>query len=312
MQKQKLAALLVLQFVLQFALLTAGQNGHTDDAAVGIRNAVKLYMSPDPAKVKEAFYASANLYTADGKGGLRIIPVDQFLSNIEKGGAPGQGRPPMSVDFIDRVGSMAIVRLTEMLDRGPVVDYLSLVLVDAGWKIVGKTFGAQPQMQTGAMSATSGSQTMDQNLCEKSEVRAFDYMIGNWITSTTESTGDQGEGVTSVKKMLNGCVLWQHRYQEQAGREAFDAQLTLGYDVTTSRMRLFIVDDRSRTQVFDGAWENGGWVFYREQPGDAGQMVLIRVIYSQRGEGFTQTAEVSKNRGKNWETLSVTTYKPQA
>jgi hypothetical protein len=179
---------------------------------VGIRNAVNLYMSPDPAKVKEAFYPSANLYTADGKGGLRIIPVDQFLNNIRKAESSGQVRPPMSVDFISRAGNIAVVRLTETFDGGPAVDYLSLVGGNSGWKIASKTFGPQPQTQTERTSDISVRQTPEQNLCEKSEVRAFDYMIGNWTTSTRESAGDQGEGVTSVEKALNGCVLRLHRY----------------------------------------------------------------------------------------------------
>lgn len=133
---------LVAIFAVQFVLLGAGQEANSENReAIAIRSAIKLYMSPDPARVKETFYGSANLYTEDGKGGLRIIPLEQFLSNLAKGVASGQARPTMTIDFIDYSGSAATAKVTEISDAARVTDYFSLVRDATGWKVVSKTFG---------------------------------------------------------------------------------------------------------------------------------------------------------------------------
>jgi hypothetical protein len=124
MRKQLLVALLASQL----SLLAAGQGGHAEDKDTGgIRSALELYISPDPAKVREAFYQTADLYSVSDKGELRIIPLEQFLGNIAKGVAAGQPRPTMSIDFIDHVGSAATARVTEVSDVARVTDYFSLV-----------------------------------------------------------------------------------------------------------------------------------------------------------------------------------------
>jgi hypothetical protein len=38
---------------------------------------------------------------------------------------------------------------------------------------------------------------------------------------------------------------------------------------------------------------------------------LLRARYALADRGFTQTAELSKNRGKTWEKASVTIYGPK-
>src|ERR1022692_3441703 len=132
MRIRLLAALLATQFTV----LAAGQRGPAQDQeAVAIRNANEVYMSPDTGRVKGAFYSPANLYTEDGKGGLRIIPLEQFLANLAKGEASGQSRPTMTIDFIDHAGSAATVRVTEISDVARVTDYFSLVRDAPGWKL---------------------------------------------------------------------------------------------------------------------------------------------------------------------------------
>jgi len=71
MRKQLLVALLASQL----SLLAGGQGGHAENKdTVGIRSALELYISPDPAKVREAFYRTANLYSARP----RDVRIDLF------------------------------------------------------------------------------------------------------------------------------------------------------------------------------------------------------------------------------------------
>jgi hypothetical protein len=305
--------LLAVLLAMQFTLAAAGQGTRAEDQdAVAIRNAIELYMSPDPARVKEAFYPSANLYSEDGKGGLRIIPLDLFLTNLAKGAASGQSRPTMTIDFIDHAGSAATARMTEISDAARVIDYFSLVRDATGWRIVSKTFNVE--RKTEASGSSSGAmQASVTTPCPSGELQALYFLAGNWSTTESPVSSDGAiTGTSRTEKILNGCALWEHRFVEQKGKELFDAHIVLGHDVTTKKMLLFYVDDGSHTQVYEGRHESGGWVFYRKRPGDGGQTILIRVTYAQKGKGFTQTVERSKDRGHSWEVASVTSYLPKS
>jgi hypothetical protein len=305
---------LTLAFLLvtQFTLAAAGQGRAEDQESIAIRSAIELYMSPDPARVKEAFYPSANLYSEDGKGGLRIIPLEQFLANLAKGVASGQSRPTMTIDFIDHTGSAAAVRVTEISDVARVTEYFSLIRDATSWKIVSKTFNVEHKTEANGSSAGI-TQPSAAPPCPSNELRALDFLAGNW--STTESPVSPGGPVTGTsrtEKILSGCALWEHRFVEQKGKELFDAHVVLGHDVTTKKMLLFYVDDSSHTQVYEGRFEGGEWAFYRERPGEGGQTILIRVTYAQKGKGFAQTVERSKDHGHSWEVVSVTSYVPRS
>jgi hypothetical protein len=282
-----------------------------DPETAAIRNVVQTYISPDPSKVGTAFYPAANLYMASDQGDIRVIPLSQFLENIAKGAAAGQQRPVMSIDFIDRVGIAATVRITEISASARVTDYFSLVNGKDGWKIVSKTFNVE--LKTDAASTTISSPTPPASPCPSNEAHAFDYMVGYWSTSESPaSAAGASTGTSRTERILNGCALWEHRYVEQNGKELFDAHVVLGYDALTKRMLLFYVDDAAHTQLYEGKRENGTWAFYRERPGDNGETILIRVTYAEKGKGFTQTVERSKDNGKTWDKGSVATYKPKS
>ena len=305
MRKQLLAAFLTAQL----GLLAAGQGGHAEDAeTVAIRNAIQLYMSADPVKVREAFYPSANLFMATEKGDVGIIPLEQFLANIARGSASGQAHPEMSIDFIDRVGTAATVKMTEVSNVARVTDYFSLVRDAQGWKVVSKTFNVEHKPE-----AVASPQNAGQTLCPSGEIQALNFMAGEWKTTESPATlSGFVSGTSRTEIILNGCAIWEHRYEEQKGKELFDAHVIWGYDVTTNRMLLFYVDDGSHAQLYEGRRENGSWAFYRERPGDGRQTVLIRVTYGQKGKGFTQTVERSTDQGHTWEVASVTSYEPKS
>jgi hypothetical protein len=297
---------------LSLFLIRAAQAQQSEDAeTAAIRNVVQTYISPDPAKVGTAFLPAANLYVASDQGEMRVIPLSQFLENIAKSVAAGQLRPAMSIDFIDRVGTAATVRITEISATARVTDYFSLVHGKDGWKIVSKTFNVEHK--TDAASTATSSPTSPPSPCPSAEAHAFDYMVGYWSTSESPTpAAGTTTGTSRTERILNGCAIWEHRYVEQNGKELFDAHVVWGYDVTTKRMLLYYVDDAAHTQLYEGKQENGAWAFYRERPDQDGKTILIRVTYAKQERGFTQTVERSKDHGATWEKGSVTTYGPKS
>jgi len=295
----------------QSAAPSSNQKSQEQDEHDAIRHVAQLYMMFDQQHLREAFYTASNLYLATEQGELRIIPFSQFLENVAKGAASGRPVPKMSIDLIDHEGSAAVVKITEHSDDATVTDYLSLIRGKEGWKVVSKTFYVEHHPPSGAASST-GTQAQPQNSCANSEVNAFAYMAGDWVTSESPvAAGGPTTGKSTAEVILDGCAVWEHRYVEQNGKELFDAHVVWGYDSTTKRMLLFYVDDRSHTQLYEGRHEDGAWAFYRERPDSDGKILLIRVKYAKKGQGYTQTVERSKDHGATWEPGSVVSYEPK-
>ncbi len=121
----------------------------------------------------------------------------------------GRKRPVMQIDMIDHVGTAAVVKITERSEEATVTDYLSLIRSAEGWKVIAKSFyvdrkpqasgnatptQAQPasaSSSTTAQSPSAQSSTPAENPCgAANDVRAFDYMLGDW--TTTDSPAPAG------------------------------------------------------------------------------------------------------------------------
>jgi hypothetical protein len=290
----------------------------TDDDAA-IRHVAELYMSFETAKLRECFYPQSNLYVAGPQGELRIVPFDKFLENVQKGEVSGRARPTSTIDFVDHVGTAAVVKITEHSADATVTDYLSLIRIAEGWKVVAKTFYVdhKPQPNSNVPAAAPSSPLPSPCEAATAEIRAFDYMLGDWTTTYSPAPAvGTAVGTSHSEKILDGCAILEHRHIEQNGKTLFNADVIWGYDSVKKQMLLFYVDDHEHTQLYEGRRENGGWSFYRDRPDKDGTTITIRVTYAPqttpKGNGFTQTVNRSKDHGATWELgQSATTYEPK-
>jgi len=147
--------------------------------------------------------------------------------------------------------------------------------------------------------------------CANNEVHKLDFLLGDWVSATadlTPETGSHGSGTNHFEAALGGCAIVQRRFEEKDGKKLFDSMVIWAYDAALNRLREFVISDDLNAQVYEGIWENDSWTFYRDRIGTADQMWLLRVRYVQRPNGFTQTAELTKDRGKTWVKASSTDY----
>ena len=120
-----------------------------------------------------------------------------------------------------------------------------------------------PALMTGATA---------QGTCAADEVRKLAFLIGDWQSATTDVTpegGSHGNGLNHIEGILGGCAIIQHRYEEKEGKKLFDSVVMWAFDTATNRLREFVVSDDDHAQVYQGMWENDGWVFYRDRIGTA-------------------------------------------
>ena len=105
--------------------------------------AVNHYLSglqhPETAKehIETAFYSSTNLHTLDENGGLQFMPRDALVAYASSGELPNHTSKTLTVEVTNDM-AFAKVHL-DMPDRH-FYDYLTLLKLNAGWRIVSKTF----------------------------------------------------------------------------------------------------------------------------------------------------------------------------
>ena len=299
----------ILAIVLSTSIFSQGLRDHLDPEIAAIRAVVDAYISANPARLRQAFLDSMNLYTTDEKGSLRTIPFAEYLQHVTTNSNSPQEERQATIDSIDRTGNVAVAKVTTIRPHARVTDYLSLIRIDDQWKIVNKSFFVEPR-NTPAFLPTAPQSASSDRPCMTQDHRRFDFMIGNWHTSDPGSGAVAAtEGESAVEALLDSCIVHEHRSVSRQGKQLFDGDAFWGYDSTTKRWLLFYMDDMSHMQVYEGREEPGHLAFYRERPDPDGKLILIRIVYAPSGSSrYTQTVERSTDHGKTWLPAGVTIY----
>ena len=303
--KSLILSALLLAFAVESICLRADS---ADPDAAAIRRVAEAYVSGDPARIREAFLPSMNLYTTDAKEALRTIPFAEYIERVSaNAGKAQQEERHSNIELIDYTGNVAVVKITTIRPQATVTDYLSLVRIEKQWKVVSKAFFVGP-----AKGTTLGDQSSptDNAACADANHHRFDFMIGAWRTSDPGGgAATASEGESSIGTMLAGCVVREHRTLSRQGKRLFDGDAYWGFDTTKKRWLLFYLDDQSHMQVYEGREQDGHLPFYRERPDPDGKKVLIRIVYAPLGaSSYTQTVERSSDNGVTWQPGGVTTY----
>jgi hypothetical protein len=116
-------------------------SNHPDHEAVV--TAVNHYLlglqNPDTAKenLETAFYSSTNLHTLDENGGLQFMPRDALVAYAASGDMPEHKTEILTIEITN---NMAFAKVHLNLPDRHFYDYLTLLKLNVGWRIVSKTF----------------------------------------------------------------------------------------------------------------------------------------------------------------------------
>lgn len=86
--------------------------------------------------IEKAFYSSTNLHSVGENGNLQFLPRDALVQYVT-GDMPETKGEILDVEVIN---NMALVKVQLILKDFDFLDYLTLLKLDSGWKIVSKTF----------------------------------------------------------------------------------------------------------------------------------------------------------------------------
>ena len=98
-------------------------------------------------KLRSAFHPDAHIYAATD-GTLADFPLDAFVDRVtSRKSCSSQGAPRtdkiISIDFSGPNSALAKVELS--IPGTDFVDFLSLMKIDGRWRIIAKTYHADPQ-----------------------------------------------------------------------------------------------------------------------------------------------------------------------
>jgi hypothetical protein len=145
---KKVSALILVLMVLGsgilFTLHSAAQTAEREAVKVPLNNYLQAHATGKAEFVRKAFHPDAKLFWyRDGK--MMTRTAEEFASGFNGSPAPDEAQRKRNIDTIDISGNAAIAKITLDYPAVKFTDYMSLLKIDGEWKIINKTFYAEPK-----------------------------------------------------------------------------------------------------------------------------------------------------------------------
>jgi hypothetical protein len=137
----------VLITVGLFAVSAFAQNSEADAVRVPLENYIKAHATGDPEYARKAFHTEGNMiWIRDGNYSSETF--DSFIKRAFTGkpaADEAQRKNGRKIEAIDVTGNAAIARIVLDYPSVKFVDYMTLLKINGEWKIVNKSFYAEPK-----------------------------------------------------------------------------------------------------------------------------------------------------------------------
>ena len=140
----------LLLAIILFSIGSAlAQDSEKAAVRVPLENYIKGHETGDAEFMKKAFHTEGNLiWIRDGKYTTRSFA--EYIAGMSGKPAADEAKRKRSIDAIDVVGNAAVARITLDYPTTKFIDYMTLLKINGEWKIVNKSFYAEPKTQPAA------------------------------------------------------------------------------------------------------------------------------------------------------------------
>ncbi|MBK6750153.1 MAG: nuclear transport factor 2 family protein [Pyrinomonadaceae bacterium] len=143
--KYKFAALLSVIFA--FAGIAFAQDAEKDAVRVPLENYLRGHATGDREYFKKAFHTEGNLiFIREGKYTTRSFA--DYIAGASGKPAADEAKRKRWVESIDIAGNAATAKVILDYPTVKFVDYMSLLKINGEWKIINKSFYAEPKTAT--------------------------------------------------------------------------------------------------------------------------------------------------------------------
>ena len=128
---------------------TLAQTSDKDSVRIPLENYIRTHATGDPEYARKAFYTQGNMtYIRDGN--FISETFDAFIKRAFTGKPAADEelrKAGRRIEAIDVTGNAAVAKIVLDYPSVTFVDYMTLLKIDGEWKIVNKSFYAEPKQQ---------------------------------------------------------------------------------------------------------------------------------------------------------------------
>lgn len=144
------------EFVLFFVLIGIGGlfQGHDvgdekekELARVPLDNYLQAHITGDPEFIRKAFYPDAKIMSFR-EGKLSSMRVEEFSALFTGTPAKDETQRKRKIESLDVSGTAASAKIVLDYPAVKFTDYMNLLKIDGEWKIVNKSFFAEPKKKS--------------------------------------------------------------------------------------------------------------------------------------------------------------------
>lgn len=138
--------LFLFGFLGLFAWRIEAQQAERDAARIPLENYLKGHATGNPEFMRKGFHTEGKLiFIRDGKYTTRTF--EEYIAGSSGKPAADESERKRSIESIDIAGNAATAKIVLDYPSVKFTDYMTLLKIDGEWKIINKTFYAEPKAQ---------------------------------------------------------------------------------------------------------------------------------------------------------------------
>lgn len=128
-----------LIFIALIFAVAVSANAQSEEASVRATamDYIEGTANGDIEQIRRAFHETAALYAVNDNGGLRKIPIEKYIGFFKPGQKSDRQGKIVSVDMVN---DAAQVKIEIVSGQWKFTDYLLLLKLEEGWKIINKSY----------------------------------------------------------------------------------------------------------------------------------------------------------------------------
>ena len=135
--------IIVCGFTASFAQKSA--DPELNAVRVPLDNYIKGHATGDPEYYKKAFHTEGNLIFISREGKYTTRSFADYIKGANGKPADDEAQRKRAIESVDIAGNAAIARIVLDYPTVKFVDYMTLLKINGEWKIVNKSFYAEPK-----------------------------------------------------------------------------------------------------------------------------------------------------------------------
>ncbi len=116
--------------------------------AIPLENYLRAHATGNGDFIRQAFHTETKVMSLQRDGKFAQMSAEQFAAFFTKGTpAPDEAKRKRSFEILDIAGNAAIAKVVLDYPDVKFTDYMTLLKIDGEWKIINKSFHAEPKQQ---------------------------------------------------------------------------------------------------------------------------------------------------------------------